>query len=50
MHDFGERILRWNEAPFLRHHYCADHVLQLTTVKAYSGDVSERVSCLDEED
>ena len=50
MNAFGERILQWNEATFLRHHYCADHVLQLTAVKAFSGDVSERVSCLDEED
>jgi hypothetical protein len=50
MNAFGERILRWNEATFLRQHYCADHILQLTVVKTYSGDVSERISCLDEED
>ena len=51
MNAFGERILRWNEASFLRHHYCADHVLQLTAIKAYSGDVSERQPLIfDEED
>ena len=51
MNAFGERILNWNEASFLRHHYCADHVLQLTAIKAYSGDVSDRVpQILDEED
>jgi hypothetical protein len=35
---FGEKIQGWNDVKYLRHHYCANHVLQLTAVKAYSGN------------
>lgn len=39
MNAFGVSVASWPGASFLRHHYCADHVLQLTAVKAFSGDV-----------
>jgi hypothetical protein len=41
MNSLGEKIMGWNEGSFVRHHYCADHILQLTAVKAFSGDISE---------
>jgi hypothetical protein len=31
----------WNEGSLVRHHYCADHILQLTAVRALSGDIAE---------
>jgi hypothetical protein len=42
MNSLGEKVLSWNGEgeSLLRHHYCADHVLQLTAVKAFSGDVA----------
>jgi hypothetical protein len=43
MNAFGVSISSWREAVFLRHHYCADHVLQLTAVKAYSGEVDQSI-------
>lgn len=39
MNAFGVSISSWRDAGLLRHHYCADHVLQLTAVKAYSADI-----------
>jgi hypothetical protein len=39
MNAFGVSISSWRDARLLRHHYCADHVLQLTAVKAYSADI-----------
>lgn len=50
MNAFGASISSWREAVFLRHHYCADHVLQLTAVKAYSGDVERVIIYNDVED
>jgi hypothetical protein len=42
MNSLGENVLSWNGEgeTLLRHHYCANHVLQLTAVKAFSGDVA----------
>jgi hypothetical protein len=40
MNLFGDKIQGWNDVKYLRHHYCADHVLQLTVVKAYSGNIT----------
>jgi len=40
MNSFGQKIVSWDDAPFLRHYYCADHVLQLTAVLAFSGNVA----------
>jgi len=39
MNAFGISVLSWPNSPFIRHHYCADHVLQLTAVKAFSGEI-----------
>ena len=43
MNAFGISVSSWPNCPFVRHHYCADHVLQLTAVKAFSGDIHEIV-------
>lgn len=43
MNSFGRSISSWRDATLLRHHYCADHVLQLTAVKAYSGDIGREL-------
>ena len=43
MNSFGISVSSWPTAPFIRHHYCADHVLQLTAIKAYSGDIQDAV-------
>ena len=40
MNLFGEKIQGWNDVKYLRHYYCADHVLQLTAVKAYSRNIT----------
>ena len=48
MNAFGERILQWDDAIYLRHHYCVDHVLQLTAVKAYNGEVRRDIFDLEE--
>jgi len=34
MNSFGRSISSWRDATLLRHHYCADHVLQLTAVNS----------------
>jgi len=39
MNSFGLKITSWDDAPLLRHYYCADHTLQLTAVLAFSGNV-----------
>jgi hypothetical protein len=39
MNAFGISVLSWPNSPFIRHHYCADHVLQLTAVKAFTGEI-----------
>ena len=39
MNAFGMSVSSWPNCPFVRHHYCADHVLQLTAVKAYTGEI-----------
>jgi hypothetical protein len=44
---FGQKLQVWNDANHLRHHYCADHVLQLTAVKAYSGNINLNVGSED---
>ena len=50
MNAFGERILQWEDSTLLRHHYCVDHVLQLTAVKAYSGEVERGALNLEDEE
>ena len=40
MTSFGRKLEGWNDAPLVRHYYCADHILQLTAVLAFSGNVS----------
>jgi hypothetical protein len=30
----------WQNAPILHHYYCSDHILQLTAVHAFSGNVT----------
>ena len=37
MNAFGKRIERWG-TKYARHHYCVDHVLQLTALIAFSGN------------
>jgi hypothetical protein len=39
MNSLGEMLDGWADAPHLRHYYCADHILQLTAVLAYSGNI-----------
>lgn len=39
MNALGEKMEQWRDAPLLRHHYCADHILQRTAVMAYSGNI-----------
>jgi hypothetical protein len=39
MNAFGISISSWRDIGLLRHHYCADHVLQFTAVKAYSVNI-----------
>ena len=39
MNSLGGLLDNWNNAPILRHYYCSDHILQLTAVHAYSGNV-----------
>jgi len=39
MNYLGERMEAWRDAPYLRHHYCADHILQRTAVLAFSGNI-----------
>jgi hypothetical protein len=34
---FGKQIERWG-TKYARHHYCVDHVLQLTALIAFSGN------------
>jgi hypothetical protein len=41
MNAFGTSISSWQQCPFVKHHYCADHLLQLTAVKCYSGTIDE---------
>lgn len=41
MNAFGTSISSWQHCPFVKHHYCADHVLQLTAIKCYSGTIDE---------
>jgi hypothetical protein len=43
MNGFGISVSCWPNCPFIRHHYCADHVLQLTAVKAFTGDINSTV-------
>jgi hypothetical protein len=43
MNAFRLSISSWRDAVFLWHHYCADHVLQLIAVKAYSGEVDQSI-------
>jgi len=43
MNAFGISVSSWPTAPFIRHHYCADHVLQLTAVKAFSGEIESSI-------
>ncbi len=50
MNAVGVSIPSWREAVFLWHHYCADHVLQLTVVKAYSGEVEQSIIHDDDDD
>jgi hypothetical protein len=52
MNLVGKQIERWN-AKYVRHHYCVDHVLQLTALIAFSGnftaqnyDEDDSVACL----
>ena len=52
MNAFGKRIERWG-TKYARHHYCVDHVLQLTALIAFSGnftaqndDEDNSVACL----
>jgi hypothetical protein len=40
MISLGAMLGRWRDAPHLRHYYCSDHILQLTAVQAYSGNVT----------
>jgi hypothetical protein len=35
----GKQIERWN-AKYVMHHYCVDHVLQLTALIAFSGHIT----------
>jgi hypothetical protein len=39
MNQLGERVCQWRDALQLRHHYCADHVLQCTAVMAFSTNL-----------
>jgi len=39
MNKLGERIGNWSPNSFLRHYYCADHILQRTAVLAFSGNI-----------
>jgi hypothetical protein len=39
MNAFGRTLESWR-AKHLRHHYCVDHIFQLTALIAFSGDVS----------
>jgi hypothetical protein len=52
MNAFGKQIERWG-TKYARHHYCVDHVLQLTALIAFSGnftaqnyDEDDSVACL----
>jgi hypothetical protein len=44
MNSFGASVSSWIDCHFIRHHYCADHLLQLTALKCYSGDIDATVT------
>ncbi len=44
MNSFGASVSTWVNCHLIRHHYCADHLLQLTAVKCYSGDIDATVT------
>jgi hypothetical protein len=39
MNLLEERVCQWRDASQLRHHYCANHVLQCTAVMAFSANL-----------
>jgi hypothetical protein len=43
MNAFGISVSSLHNAPFISHHFCADHVLQLTAVKGFSGDIQDAI-------
>ncbi len=40
MNSLGGLLDNWQNAPIPRHYYCSDHILQLTAVHAFSGNVT----------
>ena len=40
MNSLGGLLDNWQNAPILRHYYCSDHILQLTAVHAFSGNIT----------
>jgi hypothetical protein len=50
MNAFGVSISSWRDAGLLQHYYCADHVLQLTAVKANSADIEVPNDIVPEDD